>query len=43
MNKQHKSEQDVNKRKVTNEKSIAVNNELKINFDEQHVDMVDLK
>ena len=29
--------------KVNNEKAIEVNNELKITFDEQHVDMKHLK
>ena len=39
MSKHHESEQYVNNMKVNNKKAIAVNNELKIIFDEQHVDI----
>ena len=44
MSKQHNNLQKVfHNMKVNNEKAIDVNNELKINFDEQHVDMKHLK
>ena len=44
MSKQHENQQKVlHNMKVNNEKAIEVNNELKITFDEQHVDMKHLK
>ena len=43
MSKLHESELYVNNMKVNNENAIEVNNELRINFEEQHVDMNNLK
>ena len=44
ISKQHENEQKFwHNMKVNNEKAIEVNNELKINVDEQHVDMKHLK
>ena len=44
MSKQHENEQKVlHNMNVNNEKAIEVNKELKINVDEQHVEMKHLK
>ena len=44
MSKQNNNFQKVlHNMKINNEKAIAVNNELKINVDEQHLDMKHLK
>ena len=45
MNKQHENKQKkvFHAMKVNNEKAIEVNSKLKINVDEQHVDMKHLK
>ena len=43
MTKQHEEKKVFHTMKVNNEKAIEVNNELKINVDEQHVDMKHLK
>ena len=44
MSKQHKNlKKFLHNMKVNKEKAIEVNNELKINVDEQHVDMKHLK
>ena len=44
LSKQHENKQKAyHTMKVNNEKAIQVNNELKINVDEQHVDMKHLK